>query len=280
MSSNKYFFIVKDRVTDAAVTEDFLQIVDFRNPATGKPAKYMLREESIELFELNCFSENNRSWFINESVCSNGQIYLPSRIDPLFLVLPYIEKNCSIKSIPLEHVLIDDEFPHTVKLINFVSRGNQLTLIADEKNVGNIRAYRYNEEKVLNWLREKCVILEKALGKSVKSACSSNFIKEEKENSYKQNEMLSYAHGIISDYLSLELSNKLASELGVQEEKSHKRKSTVDVSIQQLKKIKKEESIETTPIKAVAPTKKVSAKSKALAKAASGTKGIASFFKK
>ncbi|XP_058825538.1 ribonuclease H2 subunit B [Topomyia yanbarensis] len=282
MSLDKHFFIINDQLlNDASATNDSLQIVDLRNPATGKPTKYMFHNKGDELYELNCFAETNRSWFINESVCSNGRIYLPSRIDPLFLVIPYLEKNCSSKAIPLEHVLIDDDFPHTEKLVDCVCKGNQLALIADEKKAGNVRAYRYNEEKTLDWLRRKCIILEKALGNESKSARSLNFIKEEKENDRQEGEMLSYAHGIISDYLSLALSKKLATFIGFSEEKStNKRKSTAEVDTNQIKKIKKEESIETTPIKSVTAVKKVSAKSKALAKAASGTKGIASFFKK
>lgn len=277
MSYNKHFFILKDLAENES--DDQLQIITLRNPATGKPTKYLIRNDDLDLYELNCFSEANRSWFINETVCSNGKIFLPTRIDPLFLAIPYLEKNCNGKAVPLDHILVDDDFPHTHRLVKACSRTGQLALISDEKKAGEICAYKYNEEKLLDWLRRKCVRLEQALGKERKFSRSHNFVKEEKENERQAGEMLLYAHGIMSDYLSLEHSRKLSIAVGIPEEKpQNKRKSTAELEVSQIKKIKKEEIHETTPIKPV--EKKVSAKSKALAKAASGTKSIASFFKK
>uniref|UniRef100_A0A8D8FE27 Ribonuclease H2 subunit B n=1 Tax=Culex pipiens TaxID=7175 RepID=A0A8D8FE27_CULPI len=279
MTSNKHFFVLQDPLKLESTEED-LNIVTLRNPATGKSCKYLLRNENRDLYELCCFSEPNRSWFINDTVCSNGKIFFPTRVDPLFLVIPYLEKSCTSKAVPLDQFLVDDEFPHTTKLVNVLSAGAQLSMIADEKKAGDIRAYKFNEEKVMDWLKRKCTRLEKALGAERKFARSHNFVKEEKENEVDvKGEMMHYAHGIISDYLSLELSKKLATAIGLPEEKVvNKRKSTVELEANQIKKIKKEESYETTPIKSV--DKKVSARSKALAKAASGTKSISSFFKK
>lgn len=279
MTSNKHFFVLQDPPKSESAEEE-LHIATLRNPATGKSCKYLLRNEDQELYELCCFSEPNRSWFINDTVCSNGKIFLPTRVDPLFLVIPYLEKNCTGKAVPLDQILVDEEFPHTAKLVKVFSSGVQLSLIAEEKKAGDIRAYKFNEEKVLDWLKRKCIRLEKAVGVERKSARSLNFVKEEKENEGSQKgEMMHYAHGIISDYLSLELSKKLATVIGLPEEKVvNKRKSTVELEVNQIKKIKKEESYETTPIKSA--EKKVSARSKALAKAATGTKSISSFFKK
>uniref|UniRef100_A0A1Q3EWZ3 Ribonuclease H2 subunit B n=1 Tax=Culex tarsalis TaxID=7177 RepID=A0A1Q3EWZ3_CULTA len=280
MTSNKHFFVLQDPPKSESAEEE-LHIVTLRNPATGKPCKYLLRNQDQDLYELCCFSEPNRSWFINDTVCSNGKIFVPTRVDPLFLVIPYLAKSCTGKAVPLDQILVDDQFPHTTKLVSVLSAGApQLSLIADEKKAGDIRAYKFNEEKVMDWLKRKCTRLEKALGAERKFARSHNFIKEEKENEVDQKgEMMHYSHGIISDYLSLELSKKLATAVGLPEEKvANKRKSTVELEANQIKKLKKEDIHETTPIKSV--DKKVSARSKALAKAASGTKSIASFFKK
>ncbi|XP_053695228.1 ribonuclease H2 subunit B [Sabethes cyaneus] len=280
MCENKHFFIFKDQ--QCKLSDDVLEIVNLRNPATGKSSKYMLQKNEDVIWEISCFAEANRSWFVDESVHSNGKIYLPTRMDPLFLVIPYLVKHCQNKAVPLEHILIDDDFPHTVKIVDSFLHEKQLALIADVKKAGNILAYKYNESKILDWLMQKCIRVKQTLGhQQVFAARSQNFIKEEKENEHPEDEAMHYAHGIISDYLSLELSKKLANILGFSEEKLKKRKSTAEIESNQIKKIKKEELNETTPAKtANSSTKKVSAKSKALAKAASGTKGIASFFKK
>lgn len=281
MYQNKHIFIYEDKKCET--TDDLSQIITLRNPATGKSSRYLLRNNDQELWELNCFTEANRSWFVGESVFSNGKFYIPTKIDPLFLVIPYLVKHCEDKAIPLDHIIVDDDFPHTDKIVKLVCCENQLIQIADVKKAGDILAYKYNESKMLDWLLRKCIRLKQVLMQQrLSSARSQNFIKEEKENEQPEAEVLQYAHGIVSDYLSLELSKKLANIMDFPEEKiGKKRKSTVEVEDNQIKKVKKEGYHETTPIKTVTPvTKKISAKSKALAKAAGGTKGIASFFKK
>lgn len=267
-----------------------LQIVSLRNPATRSESKYLLQLEAGDakrctmVYEVNCFNEPHRSWFINETVCSNGKIYLPTPIDPLFLLLPYLEQHCTERAVPLEQVLIDDEFPSVAALAEAL-KPTRIALLADEKRASNIVAYRYNESKALSWLVSKCHRLSSIVNKQDGSAArSKNFVKEEKENEVDGDETaaLQTAYGLVSDYLSLEMGKKLANALGFPEDDnvSKKRKSVLDLESVQVKRIKKEEAHETTPIKLPAAEKKVSAKAKALAKAASGSKSISSFFKK
>ncbi|XP_052865624.1 ribonuclease H2 subunit B [Anopheles cruzii] len=287
MSNNKFFFVLKDSLIESGGVS--LRIVALRNPATTKASKYLLHREGpgqrqSTLYEVNCFNEQHRSWFINQTVCSNGRIFLPTLIDPLFLVLPYLEQHCAKRAVPLEQALMDEEFPHISVLLDVLSPA-RLGLVSDEKRAGDIIAYRYSEAKALAWLVSKCQRLSGAVSKQDGSAArSKNFVKEEKENAadFDEKEALHTAYGIVSDYLSLDLAKKLSIALDFPEDEnvSKKRKSIADLESAVVKKIKKEEQHDTTPIKLQAPEKKVSAKSKALAKAASGSKSISSFFKK
>lgn len=106
-------------------------------------------------------------------------------------------------------------------------------------------------------------------------------------------EMLSYAVGIVSEYIKPDLAEKLMSHLGLEKAKalasSNKRKSVVDSPTDQkdVKRIKTElldESFDENKSDVgnvfAAKEKKISAKEKQLAKAASGTKSISSFFMK
>lgn len=98
--------------------------------------------------------------------------------------------------------------------------------------------------------------------------------------------MLSYAFGIVSDYIKPDLSDKLAEYLGLEKVKpisSNKRKSSAESETKTVKRIKTEEdyhSNENSPIMNTPKEKKVSAKEKQMIKAASGTKSISSFFTK
>lgn len=109
-----------------------------------------------------------------------------------------------------------------------------------------------------------------------------------------ENELLSYAFGIISDYIPLDLSEKLSTHLGLEKLKAAapgKRKSLIELENNTLKRVKSEEDFSSANIDTMSPPtsgsplatvheKKVSAKEKQLAKAASGTKSISSFFSK
>uniref|UniRef100_A0A182PPM4 Ribonuclease H2 subunit B n=1 Tax=Anopheles epiroticus TaxID=199890 RepID=A0A182PPM4_9DIPT len=284
MSANKFFFVFRDSLLKS--DDAGLSIVSLRNPATRNASKYLIRRtaKACTLYEVNCFNEQHRSWFINESVCSNGKIFLPTPIDPLFLVLPYLVEHCSERAVPLDQILIDEKFP-SISILAEALPSARLALIADEKRASSILAYKYNETKTLEWLVGKCHRLGKVLGKQDGPAAQSlNYIKEEKENETDEDEKgtLHTALGIVGDYLSLEFGRKLSVALGFPEDEniSKKRKSAIDLESATVKRIKKEESHDTTPIKQPAGEKKVSAKAKALAKAASGSKSISSFFKK
>lgn len=101
-------------------------------------------------------------------------------------------------------------------------------------------------------------------------------------------EFLSYAFGMVSDYIPLDLCEKLSAHLGLEKLKASvpgKRKSLIELEHNTLKRVKSQEDFSAANIETVSPPpavqeKKTSAKQKQFAKAASGTKSISSFFTK
>lgn len=91
------------------------------------------------------------------------------------------------------------------------------------------------------------------------------------------------AFGILSDYLSKEMSGSLSEYLNLDAIKSKKRKQNSDAATNPNKKIKlsiDQEDGENYPLPTpVIAEKKTSAKAKQLAKSAKGSKNIMSFFK-
>lgn len=255
---------------------------------------YIIQKETKKVFEIIQFDQPHRSWFINETVCSNGKIYLTTLVDGLFLFLPFLQKNCSKHASLFEQAIRDDEYPETFRLLEIV-KPEQISMIADQKGSDDLIAFKYNEEKTLNWLEKKTRILAnyfKEINMYVgQGAVSASFVKSEKlETTTDDLSAVRYAHGIISDYISLELSEKLAKHLNIPDESetSKKRKSLAELEKPNVKKNKlnsdvkseiMEESFdENVPMKKV--EKKVTIKDKALAKAAGGTRSISSFFTK
>lgn len=96
-----------------------------------------------------------------------------------------------------------------------------------------MNAFKYNEEKTLNWLKKKTervadILKQKNIHVAGSGAVSSNFVKP-KSDSNDQEAYLRYAHGIVSEYLMDDLSVKLRKFLELPEETAQvnlKRKST------------------------------------------------------
>lgn len=158
-----------------------------------------------------------------------------------------------------------------------------------------LNAFKYNEEKTLSWLQKKTERVSEILKQKnihvTGGSASATFIKSSKSQQPDE-AYLRYAHGIVSEYLMDDLSNKLLKQLALPEDSqaqnlSNKRKSSATTP-QDSKKVKVE-STDTVTKSAVLDLSKpepkvkpsiVSSKEKARAKAASGSKNISSFFKK
>ena len=68
----------------------------------------MIPEDKSKIFEVLQFNDKHRSWFINNTVCSNGKLYVVSKLDPLFIFIQYLEQSCKTNAKPITQVFIDD----------------------------------------------------------------------------------------------------------------------------------------------------------------------------
>lgn len=169
-------------------------------------------------------------------------------------------------------------------------------MISDRKGDEELNAFKYNEEKTLSWLKKKTervsdILKQKNIHVS-SGAASATFVKSSKGETSDSEAYLRYAHGIVSEYLMDDLSQKLLKYLNLPEETqiNLKRKSTSTSQQPESKKSKTEEEGKITGSNSALDLSKPepkapkqmqqSSKEKARAKAASGSKSISSFFKK
>lgn len=85
-------FEVPDQYTGAGTPD----MVTLKHPNTNKPAMFLFSPANNSVQEILTFSEAKRSWFIDESVLSDGKMHLSTPIDPIFLgmyVLLFIGKE-------------------------------------------------------------------------------------------------------------------------------------------------------------------------------------------
>lgn len=177
-SESKVFLIKKSLISES---DRDLEILNLSHPRTGSGAKFLIHEKQV--YEIISFQERYRCWFLGQSVVSNGNVYMTTCIDPLFLILPFLATECTDRAVPIDQLLVDTEAVKNGRLIETLA-DDQLELVADVKRSGDIKAVKYNEEKTLSWLQRKC---EKLIPKLMEhrihcgtAATSANFVKSEK----------------------------------------------------------------------------------------------------
>nr|XP_018906672.1 PREDICTED: ribonuclease H2 subunit B-like [Bemisia tabaci] len=272
--------------------DENLDIIELRHPSTDGPGMFLLSADNTVIQEVQTFSDDLRSWFIDETVKSDGDLFVTTPIDPLFLALSYFVKVG--RCMPLDQILTDDEFPQTQRLLD-VLKPASLSQIADMKGPESVNAWMLNEEKLLSWLKAKTMrvadVLKLKRTHVGPMAVSNTFVKSKEDT---PENYLKYAHGIISEYLPEELSKKLSTALGIPAETDLKRKKPQsDVKENKKPKLEKVESeyfadsvtssnSDSMNEEKPPPTPKqtISSKDKARAVAAKGSKSISSFFTK
>lgn len=94
------------------------------------------------------------SWFINQRVSSSKLFYVANRIDPRFLLLPFLEKASSNFS-PISQIL--DSAGSTLASFKDNMKNWKLDEICDinDKFGEDMILYRLNFDKIMVWLKDK-----------------------------------------------------------------------------------------------------------------------------
>ncbi|XP_031149664.1 ribonuclease H2 subunit B isoform X2 [Sander lucioperca] len=261
LQNDSWVVIAADSVIDTQKNDSDPAFVRLRNPFTDAASLYMLSSGDVQLYEVKAFEEDFHSWFVGQTVQRDGRLLFVTPMDPLYLILPYLIKSGKEgKFQPVDQVVKDEEFPACSRLLSCTRSLAFLHHIAEEKEVGKLKFHRYNQEKTMNWLKkkvERTVATLKARSISVGEGVKSiTYIRVKSESDYHEEDYLRYAHGLISQYLSEDLSKALLNHLQLPELTSPK---------------------ETEPPSK--PSKKMTAAQKSLAKVdKTGMKTMSSFF--
>ncbi|XP_037655813.1 ribonuclease H2 subunit B isoform X5 [Choloepus didactylus] len=218
----QYVFLLPECLKDAPKIKSGLMFVKLANPCSGEGAMYLFSMCLQQLFEIKIFKEKHHSWFIDQSVQSEGHLHFATPMDPLFLVLHYLRKaDKAGKFQPLDQVVVDDMFPNCVLLLQFPELEKLLCHVTEEKEIDGKKYYKYSKEKTLKWLEKKVNQTTAALkasnitvGARVQSAA---FLPGDQVSRDKEEDYIRYAHGLISEYISKELSDNLSKYLKLPE---------------------------------------------------------------
>ncbi|KAF7239892.1 Ribonuclease H2 subunit B [Varanus komodoensis] len=256
--------------------------------APGQAALYLFSSDAHQLFEVKAFCEEYRSWFIGQTVQSDGRLFFAIPVDPLYFALFFLlkaEKEQG-KFQPLDQILMDEEFPSCAMLLQCPSLSQSIRHIAEEKEIGCRKFYKYSEEKTLKWLKKKVDQMVKVLkdrnqrvGGRVQAA---TFISGKPITDATEEVYIRYAHGLISEYILEEPSIALAKYLRLPEiasppaEPASKKRKLSSAPVEAEEDYTK---FNTSDLKSKKANSKMSAAQKALTKVdKSGMKAISSFF--
>ncbi|KAM7407155.1 hypothetical protein PAMA_003068 [Pampus argenteus] len=261
VQNDSWVVIAADSVIDTQKHDSDPAFVRLRNPSTDAASLYMLGGGDVQLYEVKAFEEDFHSWFVGQTVQRDGRLLFVTPMDPLYLILPYLIKSGKEEKFqPVDQVVMDEEFPACSRLLSCTHSLASMHHIAEEKDVGSLKFHRYSQEKTMDWLKKKVerivIALKKrniSVGEGVKS---TTYVTVKSESDSHEEDYLRYAHGLISEYISEDLSKALLKHLQLPELTSPK---------------------ETEPPSK--PPKKMTAAQKSLAKVdKTGMKPMSSFF--
>ncbi|KAL6052754.1 Ribonuclease H2 subunit B [Balamuthia mandrillaris] len=143
-------------------------IISLPNPRSSRLSRYMIANGT--LLELQRLKREEGSWFRDSSIISDGSLYMATPVDPLFLLLPLLEKNRkqSAENVgyycTLEQILVEDnKVPAYQHLLRFPNLTTALSAICIVKEVSDLVLYCLNDEQVIGWLKCKMERLEREL---------------------------------------------------------------------------------------------------------------------
>ncbi|XP_077392871.1 ribonuclease H2 subunit B isoform X2 [Festucalex cinctus] len=291
VQNDSWVVIAADSVIDSQRKDIDPTFVRLRNPATDAASLYMLSggEGNLQLHEVKAFEEDYRSWFVGQTVQRDGRLLFITPMDPLYLILPYLIKSGKEEKFqPVDQMVMDEEFPACTRLLSCTRSLVSMHHIAEEKEVGSLKFHRYSQEKTMAWLTKKVEKTVLALKKKKKNISvgegvkSSSYIRVKMESNSSEEDYLGYAHGLISEYISKDLSKDLRHHLQLPEitspketEPPSKKRKMSDKPVEAGEDYTKFNSAEF----ARKPPKKMTAAQKNLAKVdKSGMKTMSSFF--
>ena len=107
-------------------------LVKLRHPGTGQAALFLVDSEVKVIKEVTTYKEDNRSWFVDEVIESDGKVFLATSFDPLLILLPFLS-DPEAKLTPLDQLVEDAEFPAVKKIAGSPEMTKRLSKIADSK---------------------------------------------------------------------------------------------------------------------------------------------------
>ncbi|CAO3626636.1 unnamed protein product [Cunninghamella echinulata] len=174
---------------------------------SGKLSTFLYHESTLQLYELSKVAQGRKScWLVKDTIFIDGAIHFINRMDPLFIAL-FILKQQNLKMKQQQFRTVDDIFAETDfhRIINDTFCKQLLHLCDTQEIAQDMFVYRFNQEKSLQWLKQKIdMFLSHLENISVFNSEVDNIKEEDKKKEYYLRECIYiFAKYLSNDWLDL-----------------------------------------------------------------------------
>ncbi|KFH72551.1 hypothetical protein MVEG_02840 [Podila verticillata NRRL 6337] len=134
------------------------------NPTSGFPSRYVI--QNGKLYEMQvAAAEGIRSWFVGETIQSDGSLYMITPLDPIFMFIPILEivrqqtSGSAGRFMVVDDIFENDQYTSLRHLTQLHSVEKLLAQICEVRD-GSLKTFRMDDERVMAWLKKKMDHLE------------------------------------------------------------------------------------------------------------------------
>ncbi|EFA78446.1 hypothetical protein PPL_09098 [Heterostelium album PN500] len=258
--------------------------------------RYIVDRKNQIVMEINNYKESPSSWFMNNGVRHDGSLYMSCPIDPLFLIIGYLERsrsqsggnasdsggNVSKVQFVEKSQLESDQPGKELKAAGYTFTHEQLELICDHTTLYSSDLYRLSDDRLLLWLKCKARSLATYLETSNTNIYRASSLTTNKAGTTKL-QWLQMALEFLSEYLNEKWMLKLRESLISNKTSAASNSTTADDSNliynARMEQFALPDSIANNNNNSSAATKKKSATKAKLAVAPKQNSKISDFFK-
>jgi len=154
-----------------------MEFVNLPHPRGGLPVMYLLQRETRSILELQTVQPRRHgAWFLDNRVSGDAFCYLATKVDPRFLLLPFLEAK--EKYMPMDQIVSFVEGCTKLPL-EWIGDWNMTSICDVNDSFGDdMLLFRLNHSKTLDWLAAKVGAAATVLaGKRVDDDASRNRMK-------------------------------------------------------------------------------------------------------
>mmetsp|Transcript_7135 Transcript_7135/g.10625 ORF Transcript_7135/g.10625 Transcript_7135/m.10625 type:complete len:307 (-) Transcript_7135:66-986(-) len=218
---------------NSITTNSYLNLITLPHPKYG-PIEFLDCDGT--LYEIQSTQPRKYgSWFINQRILSDSSHIIATKIDPKYLILPYLESSGQRYS-PLSQIVVPVEGCERINLDKCTTWNLEDMCDVNDKLGDDMILYRFNADKALAWLtnrvnktasvlrKRRIAQLSKSLtvstfDSSVQSGKSNGISATTRENGESVTEEdIRTALSIVTDYLTDSMAARLLESFNVTEE--------------------------------------------------------------